>query len=100
MRVFYSAGMKIQREREREREQNQLPSFSDQKIAAKLSMKLELRVAAVQNHGARKVADLFASPGEPASSCAEDENLDWLRSLLHQVEGKAGMVLQAHLIEG
>ena len=26
--------------------------------------------------------------------------MDWLRSVLHQVQGKAGMVLQAHLIEG
>ena len=36
----------------------------------------------------------------PASSCAEDEHLDWLRSVPHQVEGKAGIVLQADLIEG
>ena len=54
----------------------------------------------MQSHGASQVAELFACPGEPASSCAEDEHLDWLRSVLHQVEGKAGMVLQAHLIEG
>ena len=54
----------------------------------------------MQNHGASQVADLFASPGEPASSCAEVEHLDCLRSVLHQVDGKDGMVLQADLIEG
>ena len=37
---------------------------------------------------------------EPASSRAEDEHLDWLKSVLHQVDGLAGTVLQAHLIEG
>ena len=37
---------------------------------------------------------------EPASSRAEDEHLDWLKSVLHQVDGLAGTVLQAHLVEG
>ena len=88
--------MKIQRERE----QNQLPSHSDQELAAKLSVKPERWAAPMQSHGVSQVADLFASPVEPTSSCAEDEQLDWLRSVLHQVESKAGMVLQAHSIEG
>ena len=90
--------MKIHRERERE--QNQLASLSDQELAAKLSVRSERWASAVQSHGASQVADLFASPGEPAIFSAEDEHLDWLRSVLHQVEGKAGMVLQAYLIEG
>ena len=37
---------------------------------------------------------------EPASPRAVDEHLDWLKSVLHQVDGLAGTVLQAHLIEG
>ena len=37
---------------------------------------------------------------EPASSRAEDEHLDWLKSVGHQVDGLSGTVLQAHLIEG
>ena len=37
---------------------------------------------------------------QPACSRAEDEHLDWLKSVLHQVDGMAGSVLQAHLIEG
>ena len=36
---------------------------------------------------------------EPASSRAEDEHLDWLKSVLHQVDGLAGTVLQAHLMK-
>ena len=56
--------------------------------------------AAVQSHGASQVIDLTANLGEPASSWAEDEHLDWLKSVLHQVDGMAGTVLQAHLIEG
>ncbi|MDO6351703.1 sigma-70 family RNA polymerase sigma factor [Synechococcus sp. YX-04-1] len=96
LRDLYAAGVKIQRERE----QNRLPSLSDQELATELSVRPERWAAAVQSHGASQVVDLFSSPGEPASSCAEDEHLDWLRSVLHQVEGKAGMVLQAHLIEG
>ena len=96
LRDLYAAGMKIQRERE----QNQQPSLSDQELATELSVRPERWAAAVQSHGASQVVDLFCSPGEPASSCAEDEHLEWLRSVLHQVEGKAGMVLQAHLIEG
>ena len=37
---------------------------------------------------------------EPASSRAEDEHLDWLKSVVHQVGGLTYTVLQAHLIEG
>ena len=83
-----------------EREQIQLPSLSDQELAAKLSVRPERWASAVQSHGASQVAELFASPGEPANVCAENKHLDWLRSVLHKVEGKTGMVLQAHLIEG
>ncbi|WP_226399899.1 sigma-70 family RNA polymerase sigma factor [Synechococcus sp. MU1643] len=96
LRDLYAAGMKIQRERE----QNQLPNLSDQELAAKVLVRPERWASAVQSHGASQVADLFACPGEPAILSAEDEHLDWLRSVLHQVEGKTGMVLQAHLIEG
>ena len=74
--------------------------LSDQEIAGELSVRLERWSAAVQSHKASQVVDLSASPGEPASSKAEDEHLDWLKSLLHQVDGLAGTVLQAHLIEG
>ena len=96
LRDLYAAGMKIQRERE----QNQLPSLSDQELAAKLSVRPKRWASAVQSHGASQVADLFASPGEPAIFFAEDEHLDWLWSVQRQVEGKTSMVLQAHLIEG
>ena len=58
LRDLYAAGMKIQRERE----QNQLPSLSDQELAAKLLVKLERWAAAVQSHWASQVADLFANP--------------------------------------
>ena len=54
----------------------------------------------MQSHGVSQVLDLSASPGEPASSCAEDEHLDWLKSVLHQMEGMPGKVVKAHLIEG
>ena len=37
---------------------------------------------------------------ESQQACAKDEHLDWLRSVLYQVEGKVGMVLHAYLIEG
>ena len=76
--------MKIQRERE----QNRQPLLSDQDLATELSVRPERWAAAVESHG------------EPASSRAEDEHLDWLKSVLHQVDGLAGTVLQAHLIEG
>ena len=49
----------------------------------------------MQSHGASQVADLFANPGE-----SKPLHLDWLRSVLHKVECKTGMVLQAHLIKG
>ena len=88
LRDLYAAGMKIQRERE----QNRQPLLSDQDLATELSVQPERWSAADQSHG--------ASPGEPASPRAEDEHLDWLKSVLHQVDGLAGTVLQAHLIEG
>ena len=77
--------MKIQRERE----QNRQPLLSDQDLASELSVRPERWAAAVESHGAGQVVDLTARPGEPASLSAEDEPLDWLKS-----------VLQAHLIEG
>ena len=87
--------MKIQRERE----QNRQPLLSDQDLATELSVRPERWAAAVQSHGTSHVIDLSASPGEPASSKAEDEHLDWLKSVLHQVDGMSGTVLRAHLIE-
>ena len=88
--------MKIQRERE----QNRQPLLSDLELAKALSVRPERWAAAVQSHEASQVIDLNATPGEPASSRTEDEHLDWLKSVLHQVDGMAGTVLQAHLIEG
>ena len=88
--------MKIQRERE----QNQLTVLNDLELAKALSVRPERWAAAVQSHEASQVIDLNATPGEPASSRTEDEHLDWLKSVLHQVDGLAGTVLQAHLIEG
>ena len=83
LRDLYAAGMKIQRERE----QNRQPLLSDQDLATELSVRPE-----------RWLPPLRAM--EPAGSRAEDEHLDWLKSVLHQVDGLAGTVLQAHLIEG
>ena len=37
---------------------------------------------------------------EPANWKTEDEHLVWLKSVLHQVDGMAGTVLEAHLSEG
>ena len=96
LRDLYAAGMKIQRERE----QNQQALLSDLELVGELSVRPERWAAAVQSHGTSQVVDLAASPGQPASSKAEDEHLDWLKSLLHQVDGMAGTVLKAHLIEG
>ena len=96
LRDLYAAGMKIQRERE----QNQLTVLNDLELATALSVRPDRWAAAVQSHSASQVVDLSDSPGEPASSKAEDEHLDWLKSVLHQVDGMAGTVLQAHLIEG
>ena len=55
---------------------------------------------AVRSHGVSQVVDLSASPLEPTHACEVDEHLDWLKSVLHQVDGLDGTVLQAHLIEG
>ena len=96
LRDLYAAGMNVQRERE----QNQQPSFSDQELAAALSVRPERWAAAVLSHGASQVLDLSSNPLEPTRSCEDDEQLDWLKSVLHQVEGMAGTVLRAHFIEG
>jgi len=96
LRDLYAAEMKIQRERE----QNQLTVLNDLELATALSVRPDRWAAAVQSHDASQVVDLSDSPGEPASSKAGDEHLDWLKSVLHQVDGMAGTVLQAHLIEG
>ena len=88
--------MKIQRERE----QNRQALLSDRDLSGELSVLPERWAAAVKSHGASQVVDQTASPEEPASSCAEDEHLDWLKGVLHKVDGTAGTVLQAPLIEG
>ena len=88
--------MKIQREPE----QNRQPALSDQDLAAALSVRLERWAAAVQSHGASQVLGLNAFPGEPTSCSEDDEQLNWQKGVLHQVEGMPGMVLQGHLIEG
>ena len=96
LRDLYAAGMKIQRERE----QNRQPLLSDQELADALSVHPERWAAAVLSHGASQVVDLSATPVEPTQNCEIDEHLDWLKSVLHQVDGLAGTVLKAHLIEG
>ena len=88
LRDLYAAGMKIQRERE----QNQQPSLSDQELADTLLVRPERWAEAVRSHG--------VSPLEPTQACEVDEHLDWLKSVLHQVDGLAGTVLKGHLIEG
>ena len=74
--------------------------LSDQELAGELSVRPERWAAAVQSHGTSLVVDLSASPVEPTQACEVDEHLDWLKSMLHQVDGLAGTVLNAHLIEG
>ena len=96
LRDLYAAGMKIQRERE----QNQQPSLSDQELADALLVRPERWAKAVRSHGVSQVVDLSASPLEPTHACEVDEHLDWLKSVLHQVDGLAGTVLKGHLIEG
>ena len=96
LRDLYAAGMKIQRERE----QNRQPLLSDQDLATELSVRPERWAAAVESHGASQVVDLGASPLEPTQPCEVDEHLDWLKSVLHEVDGLAGTVLKGHLIEG
>ena len=54
----------------------------------------------MQSHGASQVLGLNAFPGEPTSCSEDDEQLNWLKGVLQQVEGMPGMVLQGHLIEG
>ena len=96
LRDLYAAGMKIQRDRE----QKQEPAFSDQALAAELSVRPERWAAAVQSQRACHILDLTFSPIEPTSPIEEDEQLIWLKSVLHQVDGMPGKVLQAHLIDG
>ena len=96
LRDLYAAGMKIQRERK----QNQQPSLSDQELADALLVRPERWAKAVRSHGVSQVVDLSASPLEPTHACDVDEHLDWLKSVLHQVDGLAGTVLKGHLIEG
>ena len=79
-----------------EREQNRQPALSDHNLAEALSVRLE----AVQSHGASQVLGLNAFPGEPTSCSEDDEQLNWLKGVLHQVEGMPGLFLQDHLIEG
>ena len=88
--------MKIQRERE----QNQQPLYSDQELAAELSVRPERWAAATESHETSQVVDLSTSSVEPTRHGEDDEQLDWLKSVLHQVDGMAGTVLQAHLVEG
>ena len=85
---------------QREREQSRQSSFSDQELAYALAVHPERWAAAVLSHMATQVVDLSASPVEPTQPCEDDEHLDWLKSVLHQVNGMDGTVLQAHLIEG
>ena len=85
---------------QREREQKQQPVLSDHDLAAALSVRPERWADAVQSHGASQVLDLSASPVEPTGSCEVDEQLNWLKSVLHRVEGMPGTVLEAHMIEG
>ena len=96
LRDLYSTGMKIQGERE----QNGQPTLSDQALSAALSVRPERWAAAMESHGASQVLDLNASPVEPTNAGNDDEQLLWLKSVLQQVEGMPGKVLEAHLIEG
>ena len=93
LRDLYAEGLKIQRDRQ----QNPL---SDQDLAEALSVRPERWAAAVQSHQASQVLDIGASPEEPTRSSEDDEQLTWLKDVLHQLEGMPGQVLQAHLIEG
>lgn len=96
LRDPYAAGMKVQREREQSRQSG----LSDQWLADALSVHPKRWAAAVLSHGASQVDDLSTSPVEPTQPCEDDEHLNWLMSVLHLVDGMAGTVLQAHLIEG
>ena len=87
--------MKIQRERE----QNQQIALSDLELAGALSVRPERWADAVEAHGASHVLDLSASPVDPIQPCEEDEQLNWLKSVMHQLEGMPSKVVQAHLIE-
>ena len=96
LRDLYAAGMKIQRERE----QSLQSSLCDQELADALSVHPERWAAAVLSHGASQVVDLSTSPMESTQACEVDEHLDWLKCVFHKVDGLAGTVLEAHLIEG
>ncbi len=83
-----------------EREQIRQALLSDLELADELSVRSERWATAVQSHGASQVIDLSASSVEPTQACEVDEHLGWLKSVLHQVDGMAGTVLQVHLIQG
>ena len=95
LRDLHAAGMKIKRERE----QNRQSTLSNQDMATALSVRPKRWAAAVEAHGASQVLELNASSMDLKGSCEQDEQLDWLNSVLHQVEGMPGKILQAHLIE-
>ena len=71
--------MKIQLEREQYRQ----PALSDLHLAAARSVRLERWAAVVQSHGASQVLGLNAFPGEPTSCSEDDEQLNWLKGVLH-----------------
>ena len=96
LRDLHAAGRKIQRDRE----QKQQHALSDYELAEALSVRPERWAAAVQSHGASQLLELSSSPMELISASEDDENLTWLKCVLHQVEGMPKRVLQAHLIEG
>ena len=96
LRDLYAEGVKIQRDRR----QNQQAPLSDQDLAEALSVRPERWAAAMQGHQASQVLDIGASPEEPTRSSEDDEQLNWLKDVLDQLEGMPRQVLQAHLIEG
>ena len=81
------------------REQNRQSTLSDQDMATALSVRPKRWAAAVEAHGASQVLELNVSSVELKSICEKDDQLDWLKSVLHEVEGMPGKILQAHLIE-
>ena len=93
---LYAEGVKIQRDRQ----QKQQDPLSDQDLAEALSVRPERWAAAVQGHQTSQVFDIDASPEQPTRSSEDDEQLNWLKDVLHQLEGMPGQVLQAHLIGG
>ena len=95
LRDLYASGMKIQREREQYGQHR----LSDNELAKALSVQAERWALAVQCHERSQVLEL-SSPEEAISTQEVDEHLDWLMSVLHQLEGMPAKVLKAHMIEG